>query len=485
MNKATVLIVDDTPENLDVLVSSLSEAHYEVSVATNGEDAIAQLTHLLPDLILLDVMMPGLDGYETCRRIKARPESADIPVIFMTALSEIENKVQAFEAGAVDYVTKPLDHAEVLARVRTHLTLRELQVELESRVAERTRKLQNALEEVDRLKTKLEAENAYLQEEIQDEAAGEIVGRSTALKKALDLVKQVAPTDAAVLITGETGTGKEVLARAIHAQSPRSDRPMIKVNCAALPENLIESELFGHEKGAFTGASGKRAGRFELADNGTLLLDEVGDLPLALQAKLLRVLQEGEFERLGGNETLKVDVRVVAATNRDLEAKVADGSFREDLFYRLNVFPIESPPLRTRKGDLPRLVQHFVKTFAARHRKAVTDVSQDVMPSLEAYDWPGNVRELENVIERAVILSRGDRLEAGEWLPKQEETSNPPNGQPTLEEVERMHVLDVLKATNWRIRGDGGAAETLGLKPTTLEARIKRLGIVRSTESEA
>ncbi|MDP6041556.1 MAG: sigma 54-interacting transcriptional regulator, partial [Candidatus Latescibacteria bacterium] len=287
------------------------------------------------------------------------------------------------------------------------------------------------------------------------------------------------PTDATVLILGETGTGKELLARAVHNTSARKDRTLVKVNCAALPVNLIESELFGHEKGAFTGAENRKIGRFELADGGTVFLDEIGDLPLELQAKLLRVLQEGEFGRLGSSETLTVDVRVITATNRDLEEEVKEGTFREDLYYRLNVFPIRSLPLRERKEDISVLVNHFVKKIEARIGKQVDTVPQKAMDTLMAYAWPGNVRELENLIERAVIVSRGNRLELGDWFPKTV-TLPEQRGLVSLEENERRHIQEALDETSGRVSRDKGAAKILDINPHTLLSRMKKLGIERS-----
>ncbi|MBA5868691.1 MAG: AAA domain-containing protein [Nitrospira sp. CR2.1] len=326
---------------------------------------------------------------------------------------------------------------------------------------------------------RLQAQAVYLQEEIKGaHNFEELIGGSTSLKKALRSVERVAPTDSTVLITGETGTGKELIARAIHNLSPRNDRALVKVNCAAIPAGLIESELFGHEKGAFTGALTKKMGRFEVADNGTIFLDEIGELPLDLQSKLLRILQEGEFERVGGSQTFKVNVRVIAATNRDLAQLSKIGQYRPDLFYRLNVFPIHLPALREREGDIPLLVQYFVRKFAANLGRKIERIPERMMSSLQRYQWPGNIRELEHVIERAVILSEGDELEAIDWL-------TPSSGKVaatmdlTLEEVERQHIVDVLELTNWRVSGDKGAAAILGLKPTTLEARMKKLGIQR------
>jgi formate hydrogenlyase transcriptional activator len=328
-------------------------------------------------------------------------------------------------------------------------------------------------------KARLEAQAVYLQEEIKGtHNFEELIGSSTSLKKVLKGVERVAPTNSTVLITGETGTGKELIARAIHNLSLRKNRALVKVNCAAIPAGLIESELFGHEKGAFTGALTKKIGRFELADKGAIFLDEIGELPLDLQSKLLRVLQEGEFERVGGTQMFKVNVRVIAATNRDLELLSKSGQYRPDLYYRLNVFPIHLPPLRERDGDIATLVQYFVRKFSANLGKKITKISERMMTALQHYQWPGNIRELEHVIERAVILSEGSELEPIEWL-------SPPNTKAgngtamTLEEVERQHIVEVLEHTNWRVSGDKGAAKILGLNATTLEARMKKLGIQR------
>jgi len=328
-------------------------------------------------------------------------------------------------------------------------------------------------------KARLEAQNVYLQEEIKGtHNFEELIGSSTTLKKVLKNVERVAPTDSTVLIIGETGTGKELIARAIHNLSPRKNKPLVKVNCAAIPAGLIESELFGHEKGAFTGALTKKMGRFELADKGTIFLDEIGELPLDLQSKLLRVLQEGEFERVGGTQTFTINVRVIAATNRDLEQLSKTGHFRPDLYYRLNVFPIHLPALREREGDIPLLVQYFVRKFAVNFGKKIDRIPERMMSALQRYQWPGNIRELEHVIERAVILSEGSELEPIEWL-------SPSHGKAgaaktlTLEEMERQHIVDVLEHTNWRVSGEKGAAKILGLNPTTLEARMKKLNITR------
>jgi formate hydrogenlyase transcriptional activator len=328
---------------------------------------------------------------------------------------------------------------------------------------------------------RLLAQNQYLQEEIKyNHNFEEIISKSKNFHKILQQIEQVASTDATVLITGESGTGKELIARAVHNISNRSKRPLVKVNCATLPANLIESELFGHEKGAFTGAMERKIGRFELADGGTIFLDEIGELPLELQSKLLRVLQEGEFERLGNPKTMKVNVRIIAATNRNLEMAIEKKEFREDLFYRLNVFPVITPPLRDRKEDIPLLVTHFIRKYEMKMGKKITGIAPDVMNALSAYDWPGNIRELENLIERALILCRGNTLEYGDWVPmKKTMTTNGKATAQKLEDIEREHIAAVLKQTNWKVSGEKGAAKMLGLNATTLEAKMKKLGIVR------
>ena len=379
---------------------------------------------------------------------------------------------------AVEYTSTPIrDTAGQLAGAV--VTFRDITRRIEAEQGQR-----EALAEVEKLKDRLQEENTYLQEEIRlEHDFDNIISGSNSFKTVLRSVEQVASTESTVLILGETGTGKELIARALHTISPRQHRALVKVNCAVLPANLIESELFGHEKGAFTGALARRQGRFELADRGTIFLDEIGDLPLDLQAKLLRVLQEGEFERLGGTQTLQVDVRVIAATNRDLEAVVRAGEFREDLFYRLNVFPIWLPPLRERVEDIPLLVQHFVNKASVRVGKNITTIPQRVLALLQKYAFPGNIRELENIVERAMILTSDETLRLDQSLelllkgpaPAQESDA-------TLEEVERQHILCVLEKTNWRIEGPKGAALRLGLNANTLRSRLQRLGLKRPAE---
>ena len=359
-------------------------------------------------------------------------------------------------------------------RKLTAEALKNSHIELERQAVE----LRTALSEIKTMKDQLEAENIYFREETKLKGHFvNIIGQSDGLKYVLFRAEQVAPANTTVLILGETGTGKELIAAAIHNMSPRKERPLITVNCAALPANLIESELFGREKGAFTGADARRVGRFEIAHGSTLCLDEIGELPLELQAKLLRVIQHGEFERLGSSHTTKVDVRIVATTNRDLEEEVRKGRFRQDLYYRLNVFPITVPPLRQRQEDIPLLAQAFIERYARKLGKQITSVQKKTMKTLQDYPWPGNVRELESIIERAVILCPGPVLQLADKL----DISSLPMSSAirTLEEVERNQIHKILSETRWRIEGKDGAAAILGLHPSTLRARMHKLGILR------
>ena len=495
-----ILIVDDETANLQLLTQVLSDAGYQALRSAKQpklalESALAQP----PSLILLDVRMPKMDGFEVCRRLKQDKRTHDIPVIFVSSLQDVQDRVQGFEAGGVDFISKPFQEPEILARVRIHLTLRNMQLHLEDLVAKRTveltaeiaeRKraeleLKQAYDEIRKLKDRLEAENLTLREEIKVTFKdNELIGESHLFQAALQQVQHVAPTDSTVLILGETGTGKGLIARKIHQLSGRQDRPLVNVNCAALPATLIESEFFGHEKGAFTGAIDRKIGRFEMADGGTIFLDEIGDLPIELQAKLLRVLQDNEFERIGSSTTRSVDTRVIAATNRDLDTHIEQGAFRADLYYRLGVFPIRLPPLRERRGDIPLLVWFFITMLQPRLGKTFDSVPSGVMDALTAYDWPGNVRELQNIVERAMILSSGTSLELGDALvgnSKAASVSGPTAGQQSdnLEDAQRAHIIRVLEECGWKIRGKDGAAERLGLKRTTLQSRMKKLGIQR------
>jgi PAS domain S-box-containing protein len=376
----------------------------------------------------------------------------------------------------VYYSSTPIiDNGEIIGAVVVFQDVTEIK--------ESETKLKQALHEINQLKEQIQAENAYLQEEIKHHSNfEEILGQSPKLKKVFHQVEQVAPTDTTVLLLGETGTGKELFARSIHNLSHRKERPLVKVNCTALPISLIESELFGHEKGSFTGATGRRIGRFELADGGTIFLDEIGELSLDLQVKLLRIVQEGEFERLGGSTTLFVNVRVIAATHRDLKMMVKNGDFREDLFYRLNVFPMTLPPLRERGKDISIIVQAFVDKFAKKMGKQLDSIPQKVMDELSDYAWPGNVRELENVIERAVILSNGGVLMLHDRLANTNPKAVDENLKPHAD-MEKEHITRVLEHTDWRVSGEQGAATILEMHPNTLRSRMSKLGIKRSNLS--
>jgi DNA-binding NtrC family response regulator len=475
---AALLVVDDDENNRYTLTRQLARAGYaNVAVAADGPQALEMLRAGKFDLVLLDVVMPGMDGFAVCERLKAEEATRDLPVIFLTALDSTPDKVHAFAAGAVDYLTKPARPEELVARVGAHLALREARRALE----EQNARLREEIEAHHRSKATIQC----LVDEMRPGAhAGEILGESPAVKRLLEQIGLVAATDSTVLILGETGTGKELVARAIHDRSPRRERPLVKVNCAALPRELVESELFGHEKGAFTGATQQRRGRFELADGGTLFLDEVGELPLEAQVKLLRVLQEHEFERVGGTRSLRTDVRVIAATNRDLARQVEAGGFRSDLYYRLNVFPLALPPLRERREDIPGLTAHFIDRAGRKLGRRLDGASPAFLARAAAYGWPGNVRELENVVERAAILARGALLEPDGSFPVSggpgPEQQPPPQGNNGLEAVERDHILRVLEATRWVIEGEHGAARKLGLNPSTLRARLQKLGIQRA-----
>ncbi len=506
-----LLVVDDDLNFRQTLEAFLTGEGYEVRCAPSGGMALMFAGEDRPELILLDIGLPDMDGFEACRRLREDPRTGGIPVIFLSGLDEVVDKVKGFAVGGVDYITKPFQSEELLARVETHLTLRRLQEqtgaqnvqlkeeiakskraeealrqaqdELEERVKDRTadlaiakEELQTRLREIEALKQRLEQENIYLQEEIKlQHQHEEIVGQSEIMRKVLLEVEQVAQTESTVLIQGETGTGKELLARAIHQLSGRKDRPLVTVNCASLPPTLIESELFGHEKGAYTGALTRMIGRFEVADGATLFLDEIGELPPDIQAKLLRVLEEGQFERLGSTKTLKVNVRIIAATNRDLAKDAEEGRFRKDLYYRLNVFPILVPPLRERTEDIPLLAWAFVRQFEKRMGKRIDSISRKKMEALKRYTWPGNIRELRNIIEHAMIVSSAETLVVD--LPQL--GSSETLQDRSLEDMERGHILAVLEKAGWRIRGSGGAAEVLNLKRTTLQSKMKKLGIKR------
>jgi DNA-binding NtrC family response regulator len=407
-----ILLVDDIPANLAVLTAALEPEGYEILAAPNGLTALKVAARAQPDLILLDVMMPELNGMETCRRLKQDEATRDIPVIFITARSEMESVVDGFRAGGVDYVIKPFQAEEVLSRVATHLRINRLARELmeKNRVLEaeiaRRREAETALQQADEKLTvfsELEASRGNL--------AG-LIGDSRHIAKIVaDIQRLHQFANTTVLITGESGTGKELIARAIHFGSLRAKAPFVPINCVAIPSELAESMLFGHVKGAFTGATADRKGCFELAHGGTLFLDEIGDMPAAIQVKLLRVLEDGQVTPLGAAQPKKVDVRVIAATNADLDARIASGVFRQDLYFRLARYAVVSPPLRERSEDVPVLAVHFLRTFAAEMGRKAPPLSPAAMTLLQTYEFPGNVRELKNIIERALIESGGEIIE--------------------------------------------------------------------------
>jgi DNA-binding NtrC family response regulator len=378
--KHTILVIDDEPATLKVMEANLRREGYHVCLAADGQSGLAQLSEQRIDVVIADYMMPHLDGITLLERMRAM--GVDVPVIIITAYGSIEQAVKAMQLGAANYLTKPINYDE-------------LTVVLQKAVEQSSLK-----QEVKRLRHEVTTRYSF----------DNIIGKNEKMQAIFDLIADVAETDATVLIRGETGTGKELIAKAIHFNSPRRQGAFVGVSCAALSETLLESELFGHEKGAFTGAIKTRIGRFQQADGGTMFFDEIGDIPVSIQSKLLRVLQEREFERVGGDRTIKVDVRLIFATNKALEKAVASGEFREDLFYRLNVIPIEVPPLRERSDDIPLLAFHFLQRYAGRFRKNVRDISEDAIHQLLSHRWPGNVRELENVIERAVILEKTDTI---------------------------------------------------------------------------
>jgi len=442
-----VLVVDDEKVHRFMLTSMLREWGWKSAEADDGTTAVAAVEEGPFDAILMDVRMTTMDGMEALQRIRAINPA--IPVIIMTAFSSVDSAVEAIKMGAHDYLTKPLD----FDRLR-----QTLEVAMQHR----------------------QQGKAGLGEQVFPDAGTGIIGSSKPMVELLDMVAQVAPTEASILITGESGTGKELVATALHEKSLRSKGPLVKVNCAALAENLLESELFGHEKGAFTGADRRRDGRFVQADHGTLFLDEIGETTPAMQAKLLRVLQEHELQRVGGQETIRVDVRIIAATNRDLEKDVASGRFREDLYYRLNVVVLHMPPLRERHGDIPKLVDYFLKKYAARNKRTVAGITPECMDLLVRYPWPGNVRELENSIERGVILMRGEYLDVGvmplalqRWAG--ENVSEVCVEEPaTLRDAERILIVKTLEETGGN-RSE--AARRLQITRKTLLNKLKSYNI--------
>jgi len=456
-----VFVVDDDASIRESLKDLIESAGLNVQTFASAQEFLASPRSDAASCLVLDVQLPGLSGLDLQQELAKI--DVEIPIIFITGHGDIPMTVRAMKAGAIEFLTKPFRDEDLLNAVDQAI---------------------NRGRQIEQLKNKPTEEEKISEDALRSEISfSEIVGQSAVLRRALKEVETVASTDSTVLIYGETGTGKELIARAIHNLSLRRSNPFAKLNCAAIPTGLLESELFGHEKGAFTGAIAQRIGRFELANRGTIFLDEIGDIPLELQPKLLRVLQEREFERLGSTRTLHTDARLIAATNTDLAEKVNEKQFRSDLYYRLNVFPIVVPPLRERREDIPLLVRHFVQKYTQRIKKPIERIPSAAIDALSEYDWPGNVRELEHFIERAVILSPGSELQ-----PPLSELSyqNPPSAiaaaesnSTTLREAEREHIVRTLQDTNWTIGGPAGAAARLGMKRTTLHSLVKRLGIDR------
>jgi PAS domain S-box-containing protein len=615
-----ILLVDDNPTNLQVLYQTLQGLEYKILIAKNGPDALELAGKSFPALILLDIMMPGMNGFEVIKSLKSNPHTAHSAVIFLSALDDSEHKIKGLSLGAVDYISKPFESSEVIARVKTHLKIVHLEHDLEAKNRQlktdnanilqsmteglfeleldgkicyanqaalditgwkrnellgndlhkclqhtdsngnrrpsknsiiynsliehektqsdeewiwskkgrcfpieytltplvintqslsssskkehktslmlfkdittrkiKDKELNQALDTVKKLKEKLYAENIYLQEEIKSsQNFNGIIGESVALKKVLLELEKVAKTDSTVLINGESGTGKEAIARAIHDLSPRKDRPLIKVNCGAIAESLVESELFGHVKGSFTSAINDRIGHFELADGGTIFLDEIGELSLDIQVKLLRVIQEQEIQAVGSTKVKKVDVRFIAATNRDLNKMVNENLFRMDLYYRLNVFPLHIPALRERRSDIPLLITHFLLTISQKLNKKLSSVSKESLDLLMDYNWPGNIRELQNIIERSSILASSPIVEVDDALfpVTNDFNQTDPNSSSqlntiglTLAENERIFIIQTLDKVDGVIGGKKGAAEILGVPVSTLRSRMKKLGL--------
>ena len=441
-----IYVVDDDASVREALSSLIRSVGLRVEAFASAQEFLAHPQADAPSCLVLDVQLPGLSGLDLQQELAKA--DIQIPIVFLTGHGDIPTSVRAIKAGALEFLTKPFNDEDLLDAIQQGIA-----------------RNQRAPKQ---------------KEDLGTHKFGDIVGKSAALRKVLNQVEVVAPTDSTVLLLGETGTGKEVIARAILNVSSRSNRPFVKLNCAAIPSGLLESELFGHEKGAFTGAVSQKIGRFELANGGTLFLDEVGDIPLELQPKLLRVLQEQEFERLGNSRTVRVDVRLIAATNRDLEEMVAEKQFREDLYFRLNVFPIRIPPLRERSEDISLLVQYYVDKYSQRMNKQIDVVPEETMAALCRYSWPGNIRELQNLIERAVIMTPGNVLQI-QVSDLQESNRILSSMAGTLEDVERQRILQALREAGAVIGGPHGAAVRLGLKRTTLLSKMQKLGIARNT----
>ena len=438
-----ILVVDDEAAIRESLKDWLMEDGYSVALAIDGENAIAMVQESQYDVILLDLKMPGIDGLETMRRIKGI--SPDSEVLMMTAYASVDTAVQAMKEGAFDYLVKPFDPDEVDLQIKKILAHREMRIE-------------NIM-----LRKRLEEQYQY----------DEIIGKSEVMQEIFDLIDRVAPSDSTVLITGESGTGKELIAQALHGNSNRCFMPFVAINCGSLPDSLLESELFGYEKGAFTGADHTKRGRFEMAQGGTILLDEIGDISLKTQVDLLRVLQQKEITRLGGESTIDVDVRILAATNRDLSAFIKKGDFREDLFYRLNVISIHVPPLRERKEDIPLLANAFIKQQCMEMNKEIVKISSGVLRQLMDYHWPGNVRELENIIERALVIGSGKEIMSDD-LPFSRKDISAPDSPKSLKMMEKAHIIKILEQAKWNI---SKAARELDIDRQTLYNKMNKYAI--------
>jgi len=442
--KAEILVVDDEAIVRESLRDWLSDVGHQVFTAEDGHQALEILEKEKPGIIIADLVMPGMDGIELMKR--AKDMFPDVEVIIITAYGSIPTAISAIREGAYDYIEKPFcpERVELLI--------------------EKLVKHQRLIEENQSLQQKLEERYRF----------EDIIAKSPKMQRVIEVIKVIAKSNATILITGDSGTGKELVARAIHSQSYRRGKPFVAVSCAALPESLLESELFGHEKGAFTGAYSQKKGKFEVANRGTLFLDEIGEMSANIQVHLLRVLEEKEFTRVGGNELIKVDVRVISATNKDIKKAVADGEFREDLYYRLNVVTIQLPPLREREEDIPLLAQHFLRKFAVENQKEITGFSPEATDFLLKYEWPGNVRELENAIERAVILAKSSSIEVAD-LPRENRllAHSAPLGE-SLRQVEKNHILNILSETGGN---HSEAARTLGISRATLYNKIREYGL--------
>jgi len=447
MKRKRILIIDDERPLLESLEMFLTEKGYAVRCAVAAEEGIRQCAAFDPHVIVLDIRLPDMNGLDVLQELV---RTGRRNIIIITAFHDMDTTIKAVKYGAFDYIPKPIDVEELDSAIEKAL---------KTSPSGRSDSV-----------VSLDSSAAYME--------GVIIGKSRGMKDIFKAIGALSGNRITVLVEGETGTGKELIARAIHHNSPCKERPFRAINCSTIVGNLLESELFGHEKGAFTGASHAKKGKFELAGDGTIFLDEIGEIPFELQSKLLRFLQEKEFERLGGEKKIKSDARVIAATNRDLKQMVDKGLFREDLYYRLKVFPMHVPPLRDRREDIPLLVHAFISEFSGKMGKKIHTVPEGTMEMLKHYQWPGNVRELRNIIEQAVIVSDGDMLQVN--LPKRISVSATEAG--TLEKAERQHIIEALEKTGWRIKGRNGAAELLGLKPSTLYTKMEKLGIPTKRE---